>query len=81
MGKLDGKVAIVTGGGRGIGRAIAEGYVQEGCHVVVTATREREEIDSFASVWGGDRALALLADVTDYRVCENVISAFPLWPH
>ena len=74
MGKLNGKVAIVTGGGRGIGRAIAEGYVQEGCRVVVTAAREREEIDSFVSVWGRDKALALLADVTDYRACENVTS-------
>ena len=74
MGKLDGKVAIVTGGGRGIGRAIAEGYVQEGCHVVVTAAREREEIESFVSAWGRDKALAILADVADYRVCEIVIN-------
>ena len=48
MGTLDGKVAIVTGGGRGIGRAIAEGYAQEGCRVVVTAARERREVDSFS---------------------------------
>jgi len=74
MGKLDGKVAIVTGGGRGLGRAIAEGYMQEGCRVVVTAARERTEIDSFVSAWGRDKALALLANVTEYLVCEDVIS-------
>jgi NAD(P)-dependent dehydrogenase (short-subunit alcohol dehydrogenase family) len=73
MGRLDGKVAIVTGGGRGIGRAIAEGYVQEGCRVVVTAAREREEIDSFVSAWGSDQVLAFLTDITDYRACEGVI--------
>ena len=41
MGTLAGKVAIVTGGGRGIGRAIAQAYLQEDAGVVVTATREK----------------------------------------
>jgi NAD(P)-dependent dehydrogenase (short-subunit alcohol dehydrogenase family) len=73
MGNLDGKVAIVTGGGLGIGRAIAEGYVREGCRVVVTAARERGEIESFVSAWGNKKTLSILADVADHRVCENVI--------
>jgi len=74
MDKLNGKVAIITGGGRGIGRAIAEGYVQEGCRVVVTAARKREEIDSFVLTWGRDKSLALQADVADYHACEVVIN-------
>jgi NAD(P)-dependent dehydrogenase (short-subunit alcohol dehydrogenase family) len=74
MGKLDGKVAIVTGGGRGIGRAIAEGFIQEGARVVVTAARERQEIESFVSEGGKARTLALLADVTDPRACDGVVS-------
>ena len=53
MGKLDGKVAIVTGGGRGIGRAIAQGYVREGARVVVTAAREKQEIVFFCCTMGG----------------------------
>jgi NAD(P)-dependent dehydrogenase (short-subunit alcohol dehydrogenase family) len=43
MGKLDGTIAIITARGRGIGRAIAEGYAREGARVVVTAARERSD--------------------------------------
>lgn len=72
-GKLDGKVAIVTGGGRGIGRAIADGYAREGASVVVTASRHKEEIDSFADRWGAETALAISADVTEPSACARVV--------
>jgi NAD(P)-dependent dehydrogenase (short-subunit alcohol dehydrogenase family) len=73
MGKLDGKVAIVTGAGRGIGRAIAEAYVQEGAKVTVTAAREQAELDQLAKQDGSERVLALLADVTNPEACEQVV--------
>lgn len=48
MGELDGLVAIVTGAGRGIGRAIALEYVAQGARVVLTAARKRGEIEDVA---------------------------------
>lgn len=73
MGKLAGKVAVVTGGGRGIGRAIAEAYLQEDARVVVTAAREQVEIERLVEE-DPDKALAILADVTDPEDCERVAS-------
>lgn len=73
MGKLDGKVAIVTGAGRGIGRAIAEAYLQEGASVTITAAHGQTELDRLAKQNWSEQVLALLADVTNPEACKQVV--------
>ncbi len=50
---LSGKVALITGGSRGIGRSIAEAYVQRGATVVITA-RKQDELDETAAAIRAD---------------------------
>lgn len=66
MGQLDGQVAVITGGGRGIGRAIAARYAAEGASVVVSS-RTASDLTATLEVagLGPDRGLAVVADAMD----------------
>ncbi len=73
---LTGRTAFITGSGRGIGRAIAEGYAAAGARVVVTA-RTRAEIDEVAAKIKADggQAFSYVCDVTDRANVESVAAA------
>lgn len=74
---LAGKVAVVTGASRRIGRAVALGLAQAGADVVVHARQSRTEVESVAAeirAMGG-RALVVLGDVTQEDDVLNVFAA------
>lgn len=80
--RLKDRVAVVTGGGRGIGRAIALAFAQEGADVVVTA-RTASELDSVAAEIErlGRQGVALPVDLSDreaiHACVERIAGLFP----
>jgi 3-oxoacyl-[acyl-carrier protein] reductase len=71
---LKDKVAIVTGGSRGIGRSIALGLAAEGCHVAICARGEEKLRETEAEIRAaGVRALAVSVDVTDGAALEAFV--------
>jgi 2-hydroxycyclohexanecarboxyl-CoA dehydrogenase len=71
MGRLDDKVTIVTGAGRGIGRGIVEKLAAEGAKVVVSDVDEESARETAGAIGGG--AVGLRADVTSKESVEAMV--------
>jgi len=78
MKRLDGRVALVTGGARGIGRAICRSYVAEGAKVAVADRLSSEAEETAADL--GDNAMAIEMDVTDLdAIAAGVMAVEEKW--
>ena len=75
MGQFDGKIAIVTGASRGIGRAIAERLASGGAVVICVARGTNADATAAAIVAGGGKATAFSADVTEGAAVETLIKS------
>jgi NAD(P)-dependent dehydrogenase (short-subunit alcohol dehydrogenase family) len=75
MGVLEGRVACITGGTRGIGRGIAEAFIREGASVVVNGRDEQKGQRALDEMAAGDVAHFVAGDVTRRADCEAVIAA------
>ena len=76
MNRLSGKVALITGGGRGIGRAIALRFASEGAAVMLAATKRESLAATAAEIRkAGGRATTTIADVADEAAVKKMVAA------
>jgi 3-oxoacyl-[acyl-carrier protein] reductase len=72
---LQNKVVLITGGSKGIGAAIARRVANDGALVVINYSRDGSAADALVEELGADRALAILADVSNVSEIEKLVEA------
>jgi 3-oxoacyl-[acyl-carrier protein] reductase len=74
-GRLSGKVALVTGGSRGLGRGIAEGFAAEGARIVVNYLKDQKAADTVVDIVkkSGSDAISVRADVGEVDDVERMV--------
>jgi NADP-dependent 3-hydroxy acid dehydrogenase YdfG len=75
MSKLAGKVAVVTGGGSGVGKAVARLFVQHGATVVIAGRTLAKLQEAAAEIAAGDRLTCIPCDVSDGAQCRRLFQA------
>ena len=76
MKRLNGNVAIITGGGKGIGYGIAQAFAQEGCNLVITGRTESRLVaakEKLEAAYGVE-VLPIVADGADESAIKNVVA-------
>jgi len=75
-GRLDGQVALITGGDSGIGRAVAIAFAREGADVAISFLEENEDAKDTARVIedSGQRCLLLPGDISDPAHCRAIVA-------
>ncbi|MDF2369974.1 MAG: SDR family NAD(P)-dependent oxidoreductase [Rhizobiaceae bacterium] len=72
---LEGRVVIITGGARGLGREMALELAEAGASLVLTAASQSDAMDETVAAIAPGRVLAQVADVTDFAACQRVVEA------
>lgn len=76
--RLEGRVALITGASRGIGRAVAKRFAREGAHLILTARTQGalEELDDeIQEINGGTPSTLVPADITDFELIDQMGAA------
>src|SRR5262249_50373000 len=73
MGRLDGKTALVTGGGSGIGLAVARLFLQEGANVAISGRDEAKLRQAVQVLEGGKRLFHQVTDVSDPVQVQSLV--------